>query len=82
MNVADTPISLSLAKRRDRSMLSNALVKLTYNRGHLGLLRESFTQAERSAPNNFQMGKIYKKWSGNGGTQNGYLFHSYCTITT
>ena len=30
MNVADTPISLSLAKRRDRSMLSNALVKSTY----------------------------------------------------
>ena len=27
MNVADTPITLSLAKRRDRSMLSNALVK-------------------------------------------------------
>ena len=51
MNVADTPISLSLAKRRDRSMLSNALVKSTYSciRGHLGLLRESFTQAERSA---------------------------------
>ena len=51
MNVADTPISLSLAKRRDQSMLSNALVKSTYivYRGHLGLLRESFTQAERSA---------------------------------
>ena len=30
MNVADTPISLSLAKRRDQSMLSNALVKSTY----------------------------------------------------
>ena len=29
MNVADRPISLSLSKRRDRSMLSNALVKLT-----------------------------------------------------
>ena len=29
MNVADTPISLSLAKRRDRSMLSKALVKST-----------------------------------------------------
>ena len=31
INVADTPISLSLANRRDRSMLSNALVKSTYN---------------------------------------------------
>ena len=29
MNVADTPISLSLAKRRDRSMLSNALLEST-----------------------------------------------------
>ena len=51
MNVADTLISLSLAKRRDRSMLSNALVKSTYivQRGHLGLLREYITQAERSS---------------------------------
>ena len=30
INVADTPISLSSAKRRDQSMLSNALVKSTY----------------------------------------------------